>query len=163
MMSRRNTARQGSWDERTRAASRRTLVIDQEGFALPVVLAFIAVGTIITVAVLAFATTSMKVGRATTDRNDRISAERDALEYTLAVVRDDLSKGREGQTETRTVAGETATCTGQPGSGVISGAGRTDRVVECTTSSITTTVRFFDRSGDGPGVIEETLTWDVKG
>ncbi|MCB1257664.1 MAG: hypothetical protein KDB26_11190, partial [Microthrixaceae bacterium] len=83
--------------------------------------------------------------------------------YTLAIVRDDLTKGREGQTETRTVAGVTATCVGQTGSGLISGAGRTDRVVACSTPSINTKVRFFDRSGDGPGVIEETLSWAVKG
>lgn len=141
------------------ARSRR----NQSGFALPMVLAFVVVGTLITAAVLAYASTSFRIDTVYSDHNARISAERDALTYVLTTIRTDPTKGVQGNTTSATVAGVTATCAGDTGSGVAQGAGRTDRVVNCSTPSITTQVRFFDRSGDKPGVIEETLRWDVTG
>lgn len=151
----------------------RRVSADQRGIALPMVLAFIVVTTFITVAVLAYATTSMQLGKTIVDRNDQIAAERDALEYTLQVVRTDLNGGSVSGTSTitRTVAGISAICSAAPDSGVTATTiiasgpiitGRTDRLVTCTTPSITTEVRFFDRGGSRAGVIEEILRWDVR-
>ncbi len=135
------------------------------GFALPVVLGFIIIGTLITVAVLSYATTTMKVGVSASERSAKITAETNALDYLLAIIRPNMAMGFEGDTQSRTVAGVTATCIGQTGSGVFpSGSfGRTDRVIVCTTPSINSKIRYFDRGGSKAGVIEEILRWDVKG
>ena len=130
----------------------------QAGIALPMVLVFLLVGTVLSVAVLAFARTSFMAGSVYEDRAVRLSKERDALDSLIQTMRTDLAHGVAGDTRTVTVAGITATCTGQPGSGVTSGAGRTDREVRCSTPSIRATYRIFDRSGDRPGIIVETLS-----
>ena len=127
------------------------------------VLAFVLAGSIITVAVLLFAQTSFNVGSEHLRHNRSIARERDALEYLIATIRTDLAKGVQGDTRTATVAGVTATCVGQTGSGQTSGAGRTDREIVCTTPSITARYRIFDRSGAQPGIIVETLSYRTKG
>lgn len=135
----------------------------QGGFALPAVLAFLVMGTIITVAVLSYSSTAMGVGRDIKDRNVRLAGERDAIEYALAATRYDLDKGVGGSKDSYTVAGAEAVCVGQSDSGVAVNGGRTDRTVDCSTRSISTTVRFFDRSGTKAGVMVETLAWKVAG
>ena len=42
------------------------------------------------------------------------------------------------------------------------GNGRTDRVIDCSTPSITARYRIFDRSGDQPGIIIETLSTSTE-
>lgn len=133
----------------------------QAGFALPAVLAFLVMGTIITVAALSFALTALGVGRDVTVKNSELSAERSALDYAFTATRYDLNRGVEGSKDSYTVAGVTVRCSGQPGSGTTVGAGRTDRTVECATPTIRATVRFFDRSGTKAGVMVETLSWRV--
>lgn len=131
---------------------------DQAGFSLPMVLVLMVVGVTIMLAALAFASTGLRAGSAY-ERHDRtIASERSALDVLVQSIRPDLSKGVEGDTQTVTVAGVTATCVGQAGSGQVSGAGRTDRTVVCNTPSIEATYRIFDRSGDQPGIIVETLS-----
>lgn len=135
----------------------------QGGFALPAVLAFLVMGTILTMAVLSFSSTALGVDRDISNRNSELAAERDAIEYALASTRYDAAKGVGGTSQTYSVAGVEVTCTGVSGSGVEAGGGRTDRTVECATRSIRTTVRFFDRSGAKVGVMTETLSWKVTG
>ncbi|HPU39200.1 MAG TPA: hypothetical protein PLS63_06470 [Microthrixaceae bacterium] len=130
----------------------------QGGSALIMVLALLVVGVTITLASLAFASTSLRTGSVYQRRDAKIASERDALGYLVAVIRPDLTKGVQGNTQSATVAGVTATCVGQTGSGQVSGIGRTDRVIACNTPSIAATYRIFDRSGDKPGIIVETLS-----
>lgn len=134
---------------------------DQGGFALPMVMAFMLLATAVALSALSYARSSMEAGNEAVAVNRQRSVERDALEYVLAVVRDDMSKGVAGQTEAATVAGVRAECVGQPGSGQTSGTGRTDRTVKCTTPSMTLLVRFFDRGGARAGVVEEVLRRDI--
>lgn len=126
------------------------------------VMVFMLIGTAITLAVMGFAQTSMRADQKVTRHNRDLATERDALEYVMAVVRDDLSLGTAGKTETVTVAGVTASCVGLASSGVPSGAGRTDRLVDCATDSLSVRVRFFDRSGARAGVIEEILRNEIR-
>ena len=124
---------------------------------MALVLVLLVVGILITGAALAFASTGFRAGSAYELHDKKLSSERDALEFLVQSIRSDLAKGAQGNTQTATVAGVTATCTGESGSGQASGAGRTDRVIACTTPSITARYRIFDRSGDQPGIIVETL------
>jgi len=134
----------------------------QSGVALTFVLILIAVGITITLAALAFAMTSMRAGTAYVRRDVARSQERDALDYLVQLIRPDLTKGVQGSTQTATVAGVTATCAGESGSGQASGMGQKDRTITCTTPSITARYRIFDRSGDRPGIIVETLSETVS-
>ncbi|MEI2637746.1 MAG: hypothetical protein V9F03_01920 [Microthrixaceae bacterium] len=134
---------------------------NQSGFLLPVVMLFMLLGTAIALGVLSYATTSLRSGQDVIDHNRSEAAQRDALEYVMAIVRDDMSKGVAGQRESATVAGVTATCVGAAGSGQASGTGRADRVVDCSAGATTITVRFFDRGGARAGVVEEVLRRDV--
>jgi len=135
----------------------------QGGFTLPYVLILIVGGVTITLAALAFAFAGSTAGTTYQKRDVRLARERDALEYLVASIRPDLNRGRAGDTQTATVAGVTASCTGQTGSGQTSGVGRTDRVIKCTTASTTATYRIFDRSGDRPGIVVETLASTTGG
>lgn len=144
---------------------RRGLVTDrrtrgQAGVALTFVLVLVAVGITITLAALAFAMASTRAGTVYVKRDLARSRERDALDYLVQVIRPDLTKGVQGNVQTATVAGVTVTCTGESGSGQTAGKGRTDRTITCTTPSITARYRIFDRSGDRPGIIVETL-WET--
>ncbi len=122
------------------------------------VLVLMVVGVTIMLAALAFASTGLRAGSAYERHDQRIAAERSALDVLVQSIRPDLNKGIEGDTQTATVAGVTATCVGQAGSGQASGVGRTDRVIDCTTPSVVARYRIFDRSGDQPGIIVETLS-----
>ena len=137
----------------------------QGGFALTLVLALIVVGVTVTTAVLAFAATSVQAGSVYSSRDAARARERDALDYLVESIRPNLTKGIAGNTQTATVAGATATCVGQTGSGTLAtppAQGRADRVITCSTTSITAKYRIFDRSGDQPGIIVETLAYDVS-
>ena len=131
---------------------------DQAGYSLPMVLVLLVVGVIIMLAALAFALTGLRAGSAYERRDRTIADERSALDVLVQSIRPDPSKGVQGDTRTATVAGVTATCVGQAGSGLDSGAGQTDRLIVCSTPSIHATYRIFDRSGDQPGIIVETLS-----
>ena len=50
-------------------------------------------------------------------RGQKIGSERDALDFLVQTIRPDLARGVAGDTRTATVAGVTATCTGEAGSG----------------------------------------------
>ncbi len=145
-------------DRRGMVAHRRTR--GQAGVALTFVLVLVAVGITITLAALAFAMASTRSGTAYVKRDVARSQERDALDYLVQVIRPDLTKGVQGNVQTATVASVTATCTGESGSGQISGMGRTDRTITCSTPSMTARYRIFDRSGNQPGIIVETL-WET--
>lgn len=134
----------------------------QSGFALSFVLVLIVVAMTITLSALAFAMTSMRSGVVYARRDIARSQERDALDYLVQTIRPNLTKGVQGDTQTATVAGVTATCTGESGSGQTSGAGRTDRTITCSTPSITARYRIFDRSGDQPGIVVETLSFTTR-
>lgn len=127
------------------------------------VLAFIVAGTILTLAALAYARTSLRAGMAYEEHNTEFSRERDVLTYLVQSIRVDRSKGVEGDTRSATVAAMSASCTGETGSGQQSGAGRTDRVITCSTPSIDARYRIFDRSGDQTGIIVETLSSTTTG
>lgn len=131
---------------------------NQRGATLAMVLILMTIGLILVVAALAFVLTGFRAGSTYEKRGQKIAAERDAMSYLVQTIRPDLAKGIQGDTRTATVAGVTATCQGESGSGVTQGAGRTDRVIECSTPSITARYRIFDRSGDQPGIIVETLS-----
>lgn len=135
---------------------------DQSGIALSFVLILIVVALTITLSALAFAMTNMRSNVVYARRDVARSQERDALDYLVQTIRPNLTKGVQGDTQTATVAGVTATCSGESGSGVTSGAGRTDRTVTCTTPSITARYRIFDRSGDQPGIVVETLAFTTR-
>jgi len=130
----------------------------QSGAALPAVLALLVLGITLTMAALAFASTGFRAGTAYQRRAATMSSERDALAFLVQSIRPDRTKGVEGDTQTVTVAGVTATCVGETGSGQASGEGRTDRVIACSTPSIRARYRIFDRSGDKPGISVETLS-----
>lgn len=130
----------------------------QRGSALVMVLALLVVGVTITLASLAFASTSLRSGSVYERRDIKVASERDALDYLVAVIRPDLTKGVQGNTQSATVAGVAVSCVGQTGSGQVSGIGRTDRVIACNTPSIAATYRIFDRSGNQPGIMVETLS-----
>lgn len=145
------------------SAGRGRVTGSQRGASLLLVLVFVVVGAMLTVAVLAFARTSFLTGTAYQERDLERSRDRDALEYLVQSIRPNLSQGIQGDTRTATVAGVTATCTGETGSGQTSGAGRTDRVITCSTPLINARYRIFDRSGDRPGIIVETLSFTTLG
>lgn len=134
----------------------------QSGFALSFVLVLIVVAMTITLSALAFAMTNMRSNVVYARRDVTRSQERDALDYLVQTIRPNLTKGVQGDTQTATVAGVTATCTGESGSGQTSGAGRTDRTITCSTPSITARYRIFDRSGDQPGIVVETLSFTTR-
>ena len=140
------------------AVTRLPRANSQAGSSMIMVLVLLVVGVTITLAALLFASTSLRAGSAYERRDVKIAAERGALDVLVQSIRPDLAKGVQGNTQTATVAGVTATCTGQAGSGQVVGIGRTDRVIVCTTPSIAATYRIFDRSGDQPGTIVETLS-----
>lgn len=139
----------------------------QGGFALTLVLVLVVVAITVTTAVLAFAATSVRAGSTYRTRDEARARERDALEYLVQSIRPDLSKGVANNPQTATVAGVTASCTGDTGSGLTSTPpapqGRTDRVITCTTASIKARYRIFDRSGDAPGILVETLSYTASG
>ncbi len=137
----------------------------QGGFALTLVLALVVVAITVTAAVLAFAATSVRAGSTYRTRDEARARERDALEYLVQTIRPNLAKGVAGNTQTATVAGVTANCAGDTGSGQTStppAQGRTDRVITCTTTSIKARYRIFDRSGDAPGILVETLSYTAS-
>jgi len=134
----------------------------QRGATLAVVLILMTVGLILLVAALAFASVGFRSGSAYERRGQKIGSERDALDFLVQTIRPDLARGVAGDTRTATVAGVTATCTGEAGSGQVVGNGRTDRVIDCSTPSITARYRIFDRSGDQPGIIVETLSTSTE-
>ena len=119
------------------------------------VLVRMVVGVTIMLAALAFASTGLRAGSAYERHDQRIAAERSALDVLVQSIRPDLNKGIEGDTQTATVAGVTATCVGQAGSGQASGVGRTDRVIDCTTPSVVARDRIFERSGHQPGIVDQ--------
>jgi len=136
----------------------RDVTRGQGGAALSAVLAVLVLGITLTMAALAFASTGFSAGNAYERRAASMARERDALAFLVQSIRPDLAKGVEGDTQTVTVAGMTATCVGESGSGQASGAGRTDRVIACSTPSIRARYRIFDRSGDKPGITVEALS-----
>ncbi|MCB0977115.1 MAG: hypothetical protein KDB02_06610 [Acidimicrobiales bacterium] len=94
-------------------------------------------------------------------RIDQVQKSSDAVRYASNAVRNDNTIGRQGNTSTWVYDGTTVTCTGETGSGVPSGAGRTDRTVTCSAPMVTARYRYFDRSGAGNGTIVDQLSWAV--
>ncbi len=122
------------------------------------VLILMTIGLVVAVAALSFAFTGFRAGSTYERRGQQLETERDALAYLVQTMRPDLAKGTAGDSRSVTVAGVTATCVGEAGSGAAEGEGRTDRVIACSTPSITARYRIFDRSGDQPGILVETLS-----
>ena len=134
---------------------------DQQGATLVLTLAVLMLSGVIFVGVMAFVTTYLRGGASYQSRTDRNQVHSDAVEFALAGVRIDNTLGRAGASSTWTYGGVTVTCTGDSGSGVVSGSGRTDRLVTCASSQVTAQIRYFDRGGSGSGVVAEVLSWKL--
>ena len=131
----------------------------QRGATLAVVLILMTVGLILLVAALAFASVGFRSGSA----YDAVGEDRVERGARLPGADHPAGPGRGWPSDTRTatVAGVTARAPVRAGSGRVVGNGRTDRVIG-RPPSITARYRIFDRSGDQPGIIVETLSTSTE-
>lgn len=131
------------------------------GLVLPAVLVVMLVVALLLAGIAAIVTARLDQGSDLQGRIDQVQLESDAVRYAANAVRNDNTIGRQGTSSSWTYSEVTVTCTGETGSGVVSGAGRTDRTVTCTSTKVRARYRFFDRSGAGNGTIMEQLSWSV--
>lgn len=133
----------------------------ERGGTLLLAIGILALTGIILSALIGFAQTYVHDGNAFQARTDRIQRHGDAVQYAFNAVRNNNAVGQAGGTSTWTYSGVSVSCTGDAGSGVASGSGRTDRTVTCQTSEIQAQMRFFDRGGSASGVVSELLSWKL--
>lgn len=133
----------------------------QRGAVLIIVLAVLAVASLTLAVLFGYVSGGMKAGGAYQSRIDKVQATADAIDFAVNAIRNDNALGRSGSSSTWSYGGVSVTCTGDAGSGVSSGAGRTDRTVTCANAVIRSQVRFFDRGGAANGVVVEQLAWTV--
>lgn len=136
------------------------------GGSLLIVLAVLIFGSLVIGALLFYAQTQLRSASTYRERNESITQAEGAVDLTIARIRGDLLQGREGTTVTSTYHEATATCTGRPGSGALTGSGRADRVLDCTAAAggrdrLTVRGKILDGNGDQPGTDVQVLARSV--
>lgn len=138
---------------------------NQRGSSLILAMAIMVIGTLSVVAMMSYATVSLRSAEAYQRSTVGMQAASDVVDLAIAEIRGDRSLGSKGGTETVTVDYESAqaVCTAEAGSGVANPVGGyADRTMRCTGSYsgnelLWTRVQLLDNNGDEPGAVAQVL------
>ncbi len=148
-------------DRTSSARSARDQDGAERGLVLLLVLAILLMTSLMLTVLVSYLSAGLHAGTAYQGRIDKVQRNADAVTFAVNAIRNNATLGRAGTTSSWIYNGVTVTCTGDAGSGVASGLGRTDRTVTCSTPVIRSQVRYFDRGGSGVGIVTEQLSWTV--
>ncbi len=146
-----------------RRSHRRT---DQRGSSLILAMAIMVIGTLSVVALMSYATVSLRSAGAYQRSTVGMQGASDAVDLAITEIRSQRTLGAAAGTPTVTVeydAKASATCTAEPGSGDPNPVGGyADRTMRCIGSYsgnelLWTRVQLLDNNGDEPGAVAQVL------
>ena len=138
---------------------------EQRGSSLILAMAIMVIGTLSVVAMMSYATVSLRSAEAYQRSTVGMQAASDAVDLAITQIRGTRALGAIGGTESVTVDYDSAqaVCTAEAGSGVPNPAGGyADRMLRCTGSYsgnelLRTKVQLLDNNGEEPGAVAQVL------